>query len=481
MSILLRLGEAIFGTNEDLMLISDGEGGEGTDGEGKDGDESGKGKDGEEGEGKDGKGKGEGDNDADQPDGPDGDQPGKDGKGKGNGKPGNEFSGEIGESDQTPSTEHSTGAGGHCDSGSARDDRAIAQALLQAIENNEDSGLADNNAALGDALEELRDKDQHCEAGERPWRPYDRQYDTVELVQARHGDKDVARRISNSVKKEVAAIRSRLRSKFLQNRAPRTIHGVQNGRGLSERRLVQSMVEVRAGSRPTRPDYTRVRKPDCSLAVAIVLDESGSMSSHLGDASRAMAAIAEPLDAVGAPVMALGFRDGGGRNHPSHDEMYDSNGNMIFHRYGGIRIDVFKQWDEKWRKVMPRIARTRATGGTPMSDGIQYALQGLSDRTERHRVMLVITDGYPNGGHAEVMRRQIRIAREAGIAIVGIGIDGGCDAVGHHFDLSVQCHTLSELPKKLLDVLEEIVFPSRSKAAAFDGNMKQLKGRRKTA
>ncbi len=477
MSILLRLGEAIFGTNEDLMLINDGEGGEGTDGEGKDGDESGKGKDGEEGEGKDGKGGG--DNDADQPDCPEDGKDGKDGKGKG--KPGNEFSGEIGESDQTSSTEHSTGAGGHCDSGSARDDRAIAQALLQAIENNEDSGLADNNGALGNALEELRDKDQDCEAGERPWRPYDREFDTVELVQTRSGDKDVARRISNSVKKEVAAIRSRLRSKFLQNRAPRTIHGVQNGRGLSERRLVQSMVEVRAGSRPTRPDYTKVRKPDCSLAVAIVLDESGSMSSHLGDASRAMAAIAEPLDAVGAPVMALGFRDGGGRNHPSHDEMYDSNGQMIFHRYSGIRIDVFKQWDEKWRKVMPRIARTRATGGTPMSDGIQYALQGLSDRTERHRVMLVITDGYPNGGHAEVMRRQIRIAREAGIAIVGIGIDGGCEAVGHHFDLSVQCHTLSELPKKLLDVLEEIVFPSQSKAATFDGKMKQLKGRRKTA
>lgn len=467
MSILLKLGEAIFGTNNDLSLISDGEGGEGTDGDG---------------EGEGGEQDGPEGGDEGQP----GDGEGKDGEGKGKGQPqaGNEFSGEIGEGDTTSDTtgQHTNGAGGHCDSGSARDDRAIAQALLAAIENGELSGLVDNNDALGDALGELRDKDQPCEDNEKPWNPYDRSSDTVELVRARSGDKEHALRLANSVKKEVAAIRTRLRSKFLQNRGRRTIHGVQNGRGLSERRLVQSMVEITAGSRPTRPDYTKVRKPDCSLAVAIVLDESGSMGSHLRDASRAMMAIAEPLDAVGAPVMAIGFRDSSGSgHHPNRDEIYAPDGSYNFHRWGSIRIDVFKQWDEKWRKVMPRMARTRATGGTPMSDGVQYALQALSERPERHRVMLVITDGYPNGGHAEVIKRQIRIAREAGIAIVGIGIDSGCDAVSHHFDLSVQCHDISQLPKNLLDVLEEIVFPSKSKKAVIDTKMKQLKGRRKSA
>ena len=76
-----------------------------------------------------------------------------------------------------------------------------------------------------------------------------------------------------------------------------------------------------------------------------------------------------------------------------------------------------------------------ATGGTPMADGVQFGMQALSDRPERHRVLFVLTDGEPDWEHRGVMRRQIRLAREAGIEVVGIGIDSGCYGVTQTFDV----------------------------------------------
>jgi hypothetical protein len=369
-------------------------------------------------------------------------------------------------------TDGAAGAGGHEDT----DLSDLAQELIDAFESGAESGLTDNNSALTDAVKDEVDGDAHCEPDEQVWRPYNPGLDKVQVVVG--GDAGKARALKNKVKKEISYLRSQLRNKFLQARTPRTIHGVRKGRELSERRLVNSVIELRGGRRPTRPDWDRETRDDCSLAMAVVLDESSSMGRKLATAAAAAAlAISVPLDELGAPCLVVGSRDGSGYDYSGNNDphTHTEDGAARYHRYDGIVIDVFKDWDEPMRKALPRFSRVQSTGCTPLSDGIQYAMQHISERPERHRVIGVVTDGWPD--NQAVVRRQIRIAREAGVHVVGIGISSGCHAVTELFPTHVSVHKLDQLPKEMLGVLSAIMFPKKGKRIALDGKFRAVKNR----
>jgi hypothetical protein len=360
-------------------------------------------------------------------------------------------------------------AGGHNEVDEAQ---AIAESLLDAMEDGIGSGLTDNNDALKDAVGDETDESDDMLSGEAPWRPLNPSLDEVKVVRANDASKAASERMKKSVRKVVSSLSAKLRSKFLQARTKRTLHGVPVGEGLSGRRLVDSMVEIRAGRRPKRPDYRTLRRPECSLAAAVVIDQSGSMGGMKVDAGRAAIALAEPLDRLGAPCLVIGPRNGGhGYNgyggYGSYSDMYDDEGKRVFHRESGVLIDVFKDWDEPMTKALGRFGKVQACGSTPLSDGIQYALQSLSHRKEVYRVIYVITDGWPD--NQDVVRRQIRIAAEQGVTVVGVGISSGCGAVKGLFPVHVAVPDLEELPRELLRVLDSIMFPRSSKRLKLDG------------
>lgn len=98
-----------------------------------------------------------------------------------------------------------------------------------------------------------------------------------------------------------------------------------------------------------------------------------------------------------------------------------------------------------------------ATGGTPMSDGIQFGLDHLNLRNEAHRFLYLITDGEPNYEHRGVIKLQIRQAKEAGIHIVGVGIGTASQAVKTLFADHVYTDRVSDLPKLLIAKTNELV------------------------
>ena len=438
------------GEDSDEESDEDSEG----DGEGEESDSD------EDGSDSDSDSDGESDDDGDT-DGEDGDE-GED--------EGNDSKSDDGDTDSDNSTE----AGGETGDTTEKE---IGDSLLEAMEEGEGTGLTNNNSALEDALEGKKE-DDHCEANEQVWRPYAPSLDEVAFVRARNDAK--AKRLQNQVKKEIAYLTNKMRSKFLQARSPQVIHGVRHGRELSERRLVESVTEIRSGRRPTRPDWTRVNKPECSLAVAVVLDQSGSMSGDEANVARAALAIATPMDKLGCSCLVVGPRSGRYNHSSTNDDYYGFNERTgrrtydKYHRDGGVRIDVFKNWEEPMRKALPRFSSVQATGGTPLSDGIQYAMQELSGRPERHRVIIVLTDGCPNC--PAVVRRQIRLAKEAGVTIVGVGISSGCYQVTSQFPenhVAVTC--IADLPRNMLAVLDAILFPNRAKRIKLDGKLSGAK------
>lgn len=370
-----------------------------------------------------------------------------------------------------------SGAGAEQDAMTAEE---VAASIMDAIEDGEESGIKTHNEAL-DALVEAENQKQaeNVLPGEKRWNPWNPDGDVV--ANAQEGSRSAATSLRNKARKNGASLKTMLRRKFLADRSSRRFHGVKRGKGLSDRRLVDSAVEMAANVTPTRPDYTDMAKRDCSLAAAIIVDQSGSMHSRRKEAAIAMLALADGLDGVGAPVLCAGFRDiwgSHGYDTPDTPTMTRNDVNH-FHRNGPIGIDVFKGWEEPLRNCIVRFPSVMATGGTPMADGVQFGMQALSDRPERHRVLFVLTDGEPDWEHRGVMRRQIRLAREAGIEVVGIGIDSGCYGVTQTFDVGVAVENLDDLPKSILTILDEIVFPSKAKRVKLDG--KFSKKRRRTA
>jgi len=359
------------------------------------------------------------------------------------------------------SEDEGAGAGGlAADRDDDEGDLDIA-ALLNALESEENS-LMDNAEALREAI--WGDEEDDAEIGEQVWRP---QRPDLDRVIRPRGDFDKARVLRDQARNLSAAITAQFRRKFLAARRPKPFHGVRYGRGLSERRLVDTMVEIKSGIRPTRPEYTIHKGMDTSLAVAVVGDQSGSMWHNKEYAAMAMLAIADSFESMGSPVMCCGVRDGGYNGYFDGDGVVTdlpSGGRIGYSRadYDRVFYDVFKDWHEAMRnkRVVSRFSAYKADGGTPLSDGVAFALESISERPERHRVIVVLTDGMPN--NSATMRYLVRKAREAGVTVVGVGIGHGMEEVAVLYpDKNVVVSNITDLPRELLTQIESIVFPTR--------------------
>lgn len=326
--------------------------------------------------------------------------------------------------------------------------RELAAALIESIANEAKMDVKDVSQALEQAINAAFNQD--VEQGEMPWRSPCPEDDKVAYASVRDSKAGFA--VRNKVRNEIAALRARLRNKFLAARTPSYTHGVRKGVDMSERRMVDSIIEINMGMEPTRPDYQKDKKNDCSLAVALVIDESGSMSGLRKDTVKGAVAIADALSSLGCPVLAIGPR-----NHSGH---YVENAPGC-HRHQPVRIDVFKDWNESMTTALPRFPSITATGGTPLEDGIQYALQELNKRPERHRIVLTITDGVPD--NPMVVRNQIRVSADAQIKIVGIGLGYAGESVGNLFPEHLKVPQIENLPAMLASYLEGVMFPSRAK------------------
>ena len=458
----------------------DGEDGNGN-GTGADGDEdgdgsdSGTGKDGDEGDG-DGAGGGSGGDSDDGAEGsdtgdsnPDGGDTGGEQAGQGANQGSSQSHPGIDQPDISSDPGQPGGAGGHhhaegVHEGNEHAWEEIAEQALNDALSGKGTHILDNNAALERALNSAEDKeDRDTQKEEAPWRPYNPCLDEALLVQpsrkGREHDMSEATKLVKSVTSESAYTRARLRNIVRALEMTSTVHGVPKGRNLSARYLVDSKAALKGQEMPKRAYYRRGVQMDTSMAAAVVVDESGSMGGWLTDAARIMISITEPLDALNCPTLVLGFRDGrrGLLVNEWHHDPEEDKKNRGYHRYDGVTYDIFKQWHEGFRTVKWRFANTRATGGTPMADGIQYALHAISCRTEAHRFIFVVTDGCPNRGHEKVITRQIRRAKKANIHLVGVGMGCGAQYVKKLFEDYVYSNDIPGIPRGLIVKMNELV------------------------
>lgn len=402
--------------------------------------------------------KGDGDSEDEDGDSEDGDGEGEEGDSSNSGDSSN---GGDGEGDPTKTSQdpvqNGKGAGGHHFAGL---DPKTAKGILE-----DDSGKdpLDSGTALTLAFAaETKKENADLARGEKPWNPFDPNADTARLVRSTkiEADRKQANAMLAQVKPEIATLRARLRSIVRAQEMTDIEHGLRRGKRISDRMLTDSKLSLMGQQQPTRAYLDKEDTLDTSLAMAICLDQSGSMHGILQEVAKAMMVLTEPVEAINGKVFAFGFRDG----------TWGCLNQGPYHRVHSVHYDVFKHWDERFTNVKWRYAHTQATGGTPMSDGVQYGLTALNPRPEAHRVLAIITDGHPNPGHVEVIRGQLRRAAKTGIHVIGIGIGKEGAYVSSLFPDHVHAASIKLLPRLLIAKLNEVCdFGGRSRGKKIKG------------
>jgi nitric oxide reductase activation protein len=322
------------------------------------------------------------------------------------------------------------------------------------------TGILDSNSALENGVESAKDQGPSTKEGERKYSPFSTREDTQGLVEPSNKgiqeDRKRAALLEKSLRKQTTYLRDTLYREFRALEETSVLHGTPQGLGLSPQRLAQTYTAISNGRTPDQAYYRKSSHLDTSIASVIVADESSSMMDDLRELSQMFIAITQTLSEIGGKVQALGIRDGQGHfGGVVSDTTGYTHGD--YHRTQRVHYDIFKDFDEDYNNVRWRFANTRATGGTPLADGVHMAIQNLSDRKEAHRFCFILTDGRPNKGHGPVIKYLIRCAKEAGIHVIGVGIGPGARYVPQWFENHVFDMNSSRIPKKLVAKILDLV------------------------
>jgi nitric oxide reductase NorD protein len=217
----------------------------------------------------------------------------------------------------------------------------------------------------------------------------------------------------------------RVRRQFEALRPRREILRAQlDGHELDTDALVRSRVDLAAGGGGSDAVYLEARSRARDLAVAILVDASLSTDSWLEGRrvldveKQALTALALGIDACGDPSAILAFTS----------------------RRREVRVDTLKDFDEPLGEaVRRRISVLRPGQYTRMGAALRHTAALLEARPERHRLLLLLSDGKPNdvdhyeGRYAlEDTRKAVQEARRKGIAVFAVTIDRGAESYVPH-------------------------------------------------
>jgi nitric oxide reductase NorD protein len=180
--------------------------------------------------------------------------------------------------------------------------------------------------------------------------------------------------------------------------------------------LVRSIAETAAGGHGSDGVYMQWRDQARDLAVATLVDVSLSTDSWIGD-RRVLEVEQEALLVLAHGIQACG----------DQHAIYS----FTSRRRQSVRVQRIKSFDEAVDDTVERRIGALQPGlYTRMGAAIRYCATELGRRTDRHRLLLVITDGKPNdtdhyeGRFAvEDTAMAVREARRQGLVVFGVTID----------------------------------------------------------
>uniref|UniRef100_UPI0025E4EABA VWA domain-containing protein n=1 Tax=uncultured Mailhella sp. TaxID=1981031 RepID=UPI0025E4EABA len=170
-------------------------------------------------------------------------------------------------------------------------------------------------------------------------------------------------------------------------------------------------------------------------AVHILLDISGSMTSRIELAGAACYSVVLGLASI--PSLSVGVS--------AFPADYDENVNATVYpllRHGERVVNSFG---------------VEAHGSTPLTEALWWVLEMLSTRPEHRKIVLVVTDGYPDD--PETAKETIAAAQRMGMEVSGIGIDA--PVISTMIPISENITDIHELAPAMFRLLQQTLLEKR--------------------
>ncbi len=221
-----------------------------------------------------------------------------------------------------------------------------------------------------------------------------------------------------AVRRHIAHVRRR----FEALRPRRELRRAQpDGADLDMDAMVRARTDLAAGAAGSDRIYVDARNQARDLVTAILVDGSFSTDSWiegrrvLDVEKAALTALAFGLEACGDPFAILTFSS---------------------HRREAVAVRTVKHFAERMGEpVRRRIAALRPGGYTRIGAAVRHAGTLLDRRSERHRLLLLLSDGKPNdldhyeGRYAvEDCRKAVQELRARGQAVFAVTVDGRAES-----------------------------------------------------
>lgn len=245
------------------------------------------------------------------------------------------------------------------------------------------------------------------------WKRQAHRPDHCRVIAARAPEAGDVWRPDEAMQKRIRAVRRQFEAL-----RPRRIvlHGQPDGDDLDLSALVRAEADRRAGSAGSENVFTCGRAMERDLSVAVLMDVSLSTDAWIGGH--------RVLDVEKAALLAL-----------THGLTACGDEHAVYtftsRRRQSVRVDTVKTFDEPLGlAVERRIAALTPGQYTRMGTAIRHVARQLASRPQRHRLLLLLTDGKPNdidyyeGRYGiEDTRASIREARRAGLTVFGVTVD----------------------------------------------------------
>lgn len=198
------------------------------------------------------------------------------------------------------------------------------------------------------------------------------------------------------------------------------------------------------------------------VAVSLLVDCSGSMAGDdkAPTAATASYALCEVLTRMGIKNEVIGFTTQTFNTMPgisSYDE---------YSRTESIYMPIFKSFTDKFdmnaRLRMVKMFESHWMSDNVDGESLQYAAQRLMAQNTKGKILIVLSDGYPDAlGNTRDLRRHLKETvsdLSKRIKIVGIGIRS--NAVKEYYPKYVVLQDIDELPTTVVRKLQELLLTS---------------------
>jgi cobalamin biosynthesis protein CobT len=183
------------------------------------------------------------------------------------------------------------------------------------------------------------------------------------------------------------------------------------------------------------------------------------MGGRMDTAKKATIAMAEALKALDIPFEVTGFYSEPDSNVAKVYAALPEESKKRFNRKSErLELHIFKSFDAP---TLSGIEKLHPGSQNPDGECVQWAAKRLSERKEKRKILMVLSDGEPATGDSRRdvlcsdLRRRIMQIEKSGIECVGVGIQ--TPAVKEFYPDFIVLNDLKDLPKAAMTKLSKLL------------------------